>query len=144
MLTGKFGIPPEKDGEFSGVFRDSLGAANLVKVRGEKRRVLDVSQGAGVEADTAGCMGVALANLSTSSASITATVWDSGTNLGSQTITAAGGGHTSFVLPTQIPLTAGKHGIVRFQSNATGGITGLGLRFSPFGTFTSVPTIVGQ
>jgi hypothetical protein len=93
--------------------------------------------------DTAGfVMGVALANLSTSSASITATVWDdSGTNLGSQTITIAGSGHTSFVLPTQIPLTAGKRGIVRFQTSSTSGITGLGLRFSPFGTFTSVPTM---
>ena len=94
-------------------------------------------------ADTAGfVMGVALANLSTSSASITATVWDdSGTNLGSETITIAGSGHTSFVLPTQIPLTAGKRGIVRFQTSSTSGITGLGLRFSPFGTFTSVPTM---
>jgi len=94
--------------------------------------------------DTAGfVMGVALANLSTSSTSVTATIWDdSGTNLGIQTITIAGRGHTSFVLPTQIPPTAGKRGTVRFQSNATGGITGLGLRFSPFGTFTSVPTII--
>ena len=93
--------------------------------------------------NTAGfTMGVALANLSTSSANITATIWDdSGNQLGTQNITVAGSGHTSFVLPNQIALTSGKRGIVRFQSTATGGISGLGIRFSPFGTFTSVPTI---
>jgi hypothetical protein len=91
--------------------------------------------------NTAGfVMGVALANLSISSANITATMWDdSGNQLGTQTIPIAGNGHTSFVLPTQLPLTAGKRGIVTFQ--ASGGITVLGLRFSPFGTFTSVPTM---
>jgi hypothetical protein len=93
--------------------------------------------------NTAGfVMGVALANLSTSSASITATMWDdSGNLLGTQTITIAGSGHTAFVLPNQLTLTTGRRGIVQFQSAATGGITGLGLRFSSFGTFTSVPTM---
>jgi hypothetical protein len=91
--------------------------------------------------DAAGfTMGVALANLSTTTATVTATVWDdSGNQLGTQTLTLAGSGHTSFVLPTQIPVTAGKRGIVQFQS--PGGMAGLGLRFSPFGTFTSVPTM---
>jgi hypothetical protein len=91
--------------------------------------------------NTAGfVMGVAVANLSTSSASVTATMWDDiGNQLGTQNLTIAGSGHTSFVLPTQIPLTAGRRGIVKFQS--AGGIAGLGLRFSPFGTFTSVPTM---
>ena len=93
--------------------------------------------------NTAGfVMGVALANLSSSSANITATMWDdSGNLLGTQIITIAGSGHTAFVLPNQLTLTAGKRGIVKFQSAASGGITGLGLRFSPFGTFTSVPTM---
>jgi virginiamycin B lyase len=93
--------------------------------------------------NTAGfVMGVALANLSASSANITATIWDdSGSLLGTQTITIAGSGHTAFVLPNQLTLTTGRRGIVQFQSAATGGITGLGLRFSPFGTFTSVPTM---
>jgi hypothetical protein len=91
--------------------------------------------------NTAGfVMGVALANLSTSFASVTVTMWDdSGNQLGTQNLTIAGSGHTAFVLPNQFPLTAGKRGIVRFQ--AAGGIAGLGLRFSPFGTFTSVPTM---
>jgi hypothetical protein len=85
-------------------------------------------------------MGVALANLSTTTASVIATIWDdSGNQLGTQTFTIAGSGHTSFVLPTQISATAGRRGIVQFQN--PGGLAGLGLRFSPFGTFTSVPTM---
>jgi hypothetical protein len=91
--------------------------------------------------NTAGfVMGIALANLSTSLASVTITMWDDlGNQLGTQNLTIAGSGHTAFVLPTQFPLTVGKRGIVKFQ--AIGGLAGLGLRFSPFGTFTSVPTL---
>ena len=91
--------------------------------------------------NTAGfVMGVALANLLTSSANVTATMWDAnGNRLGTQTITIAGNGHTSFVLPIQLPVTAGRLGIVQFQS--AGGLAGVGLRFSPFGTFTSVPVM---
>lgn len=87
-------------------------------------------------------MGVALVNLSASSTRVTATIWDdSGTQLGTQTFIVAGSGHTAFALPSQLALTAGRRGIVRFQSSAPTGIAGLGLRFSPFGTFTSVPTL---
>jgi hypothetical protein len=91
--------------------------------------------------NTAGfLMGVALANLSTSFASVTVTMWDDlGNQLGTQNLSIAGSGHAAFVLPNQFPLTSGKRGILRFQ--ATGGIAGLGLRFSPFGTFTSVPAM---
>ena len=87
-------------------------------------------------------MGVAIANLSSASAAITTTIWDdSGNPLGTQTLTISGSGHTAFVLTDQLAVTTGKRGIVRFQSASAGGITGLGLRFSPFGTFTSVPTM---
>jgi hypothetical protein len=91
--------------------------------------------------NTAGfVMGVALANLSATFASVTVTMWDDiGTQLGVQSLSITGSGHTAFVLPTQFPLTSGKRGIVKFQT--AGGIAGLGLRFSPFGTFTSVPTM---
>ena len=90
-------------------------------------------------------MGVALANLSTSSANITATIFDvNGNQLGTQNFTVAGSGHTAFTLPQQWALTVGQQGIIQFQSNATGGIAGLGFRFSPFNTFTSVPTILPQ
>jgi hypothetical protein len=85
-------------------------------------------------------MGVALANLSTSFATVIATIWDAnGNQLGTQTLTIVGNGHSSFVLPSELPATTGQLGIVQFQSS--GGLAGLGLRFSPFGTFTSVPTM---
>ena len=86
--------------------------------------------------------GVALANLSSTQASITATIWDeNGNQLGTPTITVAGSGHTAFVLSTKFPLTIGNRGIVQFQNPSGGALDGLGLRFSPYGTFTSVPTI---
>jgi hypothetical protein len=86
--------------------------------------------------------GVALANLSSTQASITATIWDeNGNQLGTPTITVAGSGHTAFVLSTKFPLTIGNRGIIQFQNPSGGALDGLGLRFSPYGTFTSVPTI---
>jgi probable HAF family extracellular repeat protein len=87
-------------------------------------------------------MGVALANLATEPATMTATIWDeSGRMLGTQNIPLAGSGHTSFVLPTGILLTSGRRGILQFQTTGTRGMAGLGLRFSPLMTFTSVPPI---
>jgi hypothetical protein len=75
-------------------------------------------------------------------ASIAATIWDeNGSRLVAPTITVAGSGHTAFVTPTGLPLTTGKRGIVQFQNPSGGALDGLGLRFSPFGTFTSVPLI---
>lgn len=86
--------------------------------------------------------GVAIANLSAAPADINATIWDDGGNqLGTRTISMLANGHTAFALPDQLPATAGKRGIVRFQSAGAGNIAGLGLRFSPFGTFTSVPPL---
>jgi probable HAF family extracellular repeat protein len=85
-------------------------------------------------------MGVALANLVSESAVITAIIWDEeGTMLGTQNIPVAGSGHTSFVLPAEILLTSGKRGIVQFRTTGNRGVAGLGLRFSPLMTFTSVP-----
>jgi len=45
-------------------------------------------------------------------------------------------GHTSFVLTDRFPITMGRRGSIRFNASPKG-FTGLGLRFSPFGTFTS-------
>lgn len=53
VLMDNFGIPQEKHDEFQSVFFESLEDAKLVEAHGQKRRVIDVSQGAGVEADTA-------------------------------------------------------------------------------------------
>jgi hypothetical protein len=87
-------------------------------------------------------MGVALANLSTSSTNVSATTWDDrGVQLGSQVIAIPGSGHTAFVLPDKIGTTTGKRGFVTFQGSTPDGLAGLGLRFSPFFTFTSLPTL---
>jgi choice-of-anchor C domain-containing protein len=89
--------------------------------------------------------GLAVANLSSGGATVSATMWDhNGVLLGSQPVTLPGNGHTSFAFPDKLPATAGRRGIVRFENLGGGGLTGLGLRFSPFGTFTSVPTIMAQ
>lgn len=90
-------------------------------------------------------MGVAVANPSAFPANMTATIWDeNGNQLGTQNITIAANGHTSFALPTLLTLTVGRRGLVQFHTTTGDGVTGLGLRFSPFGTFTSVPTILRQ
>lgn len=96
--------------------------------------------------NTAGfATGVALLNLASASSTISATIWDdAGVQIGTQVFNLSGTGHLAFSLPSQLPVTAGKRGIVQFQSPATGGVAGIGLRFSPYGTFTSVSTIVLQ
>ena len=94
--------------------------------------------------NTAGfTMGIALVNLTKGSTPVTAAIWDDrGTLIGTQNLgPIAGNGHMSFVLPSLIPLTAGKRGVVLFDIGSNSGIAGLGLRFSPFSTFTSVPAI---
>ena len=82
--------------------------------------------------NTAGFVtGVAFANTSIPMASITVTAWDdSGARITSQAIPVAESGHTSFVLPSQFPLTAGKRGIRAASEFGGGGLAGLGLRFS--------------
>jgi hypothetical protein len=93
--------------------------------------------------NTAGAVtGVAIANGSSAAVSVTATIWDqNGTLLGTETIPLAAEGHTAFQLPTQYSITVGKMGVMQLQSGAAG-LTAVGLRFSAFGTFTSVPVIV--
>ena len=88
-------------------------------------------------------MGIAIENLGNAIAPLVATAWDeSGNPLGSETtIQFAASGHSAFQLPAQLPATAGKRGYVKFQ-NPLGTLSGLGLRFIPYGTFTSVPSIL--
>jgi hypothetical protein len=85
--------------------------------------------------------GVAIGTLSNSAATITATFYDiNGNALGTpQAIPLAANGHTSFMLYLQYPFTANKQGSVVFTGTT---VMGLGLRASPYGTLTSVPTIL--
>jgi len=88
--------------------------------------------------------GVALANLTSAPVTVTATIWDrSGSQIGTQSFVMLANGHTAFDLATQWTATDNQQGIIAFQSSG-GGLTGLGLRFSPFGTFTSVPSILSN
>jgi hypothetical protein len=46
--------------------------------------------------------------------------------------------HQSFALTDKYPETAGRLGYVKFSTDGLGGIAGIGLRFAPNGTFTSM------
>lgn len=84
--------------------------------------------------------GVALANQASTAQTITAILLDqNGVQLASSQINLPSFGHSSFYLNSQFSQSANQLGIIQFQSS--GGVTGVGLRFSPTGTFTSVPII---
>jgi hypothetical protein len=82
--------------------------------------------------------GMALANLAATTSNITATVLDlNGSLLASQQIALGPLEHRSFFVDQQFPAASNQLGIVQLQSSV--GLTVVGLRFSPTGTFTSVP-----
>jgi hypothetical protein len=95
--------------------------------------------------DTGGFLtAVAVANVSTSPATITATVLDTnGNQLGTYSVPLAGNGHTSFVFPSQFAVTTNQQGMVQFTNTSGGNLAGVGLRASTTtGTFTSIPVIL--
>jgi hypothetical protein len=84
--------------------------------------------------------GVALANETQSSASITASVLDqNGVRLASSQISLPAFAHMSLFVDQLFSVSANGLGVVQFQS--TEAITAIGLRFSPSGSFTSIPTV---
>ncbi len=84
--------------------------------------------------------GVALANLSTQSASVGLILRDdTGTVLQTTSLTLPANGHSAFVLGTNYPLTAGKRGTVEFDS-ASAQISVLGIRANG-NAFTSIPVL---
>jgi hypothetical protein len=84
--------------------------------------------------------GLAFVNQSSSLAGITLTLFDDN---GVQLSTFPGGiaalGHASLFVKEIFPISANRRGIIRLQSS--GVIAAVGLRFSPSGTFTSVPIL---
>jgi hypothetical protein len=73
--------------------------------------------------------GVAVANITAMSAVVTVTIRnDAGTSIGAATIDLPGQGHTTFMLNSQYPVTAGKRGTVEFRTTNSGVISVLGLR----------------
>jgi len=95
--------------------------------------------------DTAGFLtAVAIANPSTTPATISASVLDANGNpIGTYSFSLDANGHTSFVLPDKFAVTGGQQGIVQFQNTSGGSLAGVGLRASTAsGTFTSLPVIL--
>ena len=82
--------------------------------------------------------GIALTNLSASRQTVTATLLDdNGSQLGTAQITLQPLGHSAFYVDERFPPAFRHLGIVQFQSGS--GLTGIGLRFNPTGSFTSIP-----
>jgi hypothetical protein len=52
--------------------------------------------------------------------------------------------HRAFVLADKYPVTRGRIGYVKFSTTGLGGVAGIGLRFSPSGTFTSMHFVSGR
>jgi len=83
---------------------------------------------------------LAIANQSAAPQTVAVTLFDqSGVQVASSQVNLPAFGHSAFFVPAQFAQAAGQLGIIQFQSAA--GVTGIGLRFSPAGTFTSIPII---
>lgn len=97
--------------------------------------------------DNAGGVGlsVALANTSARAANVGVVIRDvTGAQIGTGTLALETGGHTSFVLPAQYPVTANKQGTIEFDTPPGGRISALGIRNTPLGTtqtLTAIPTL---
>ncbi len=87
--------------------------------------------------------GVAVANISTSSANVSVTVRDDtgATTLQTRTLTLPAQGQASFSLAGRFSQTVKKLGTVEFVPPAGGQIGVLGLRFNPTGAFSTVPPL---
>ena len=87
-------------------------------------------------------LGVALQNVSALQGRIPVILRDdSGTQIGTDSITLAGLGHTSFVLGELYPATANLRGTIEFDTPSGGRISALGIRFTPPGTLTTIPVL---
>lgn len=87
--------------------------------------------------------GIALVNLAPDeAASVTAILYDEGgVEFGRGSINLPPNGHTAFSVTSLFPGAAGKRGFIEFRADRPAGIMGLGLRFQPTLSFTSVPIV---
>jgi len=86
--------------------------------------------------------GIAMVNTAADRASLVAVARDeNGLVLGQFGLPLIAGGHTAFVLGERLATSQGRRGSIEFHQSAGGAVTGLGLRFSPSGSFTSVPGV---
>ena len=93
--------------------------------------------------NTAGSvLGVALAGLAAPATIGVVIRDDSGTQIGGESLRLAAGGHASFVLPTQYPVTANKRGTIEFDTTNPGQISVMGMRFTPpNNALTTIPPL---
>ena len=87
--------------------------------------------------------GIAVTNQSPySPADLTLVLRDeAGNTLSTESLSLPVRGHTSFSIGDKYSALSGRRGTVEVRSSSGGRVNVLGLRFSPFGSFTSVPTI---
>jgi hypothetical protein len=84
--------------------------------------------------------GLALVNQSSTNSSLTVTLYDDdGVELDSLRGGLFALGHGSGFVKELFPASSNRRGIILLQSE--GAVTGVGLRFSPSGSFTSVPIV---
>ncbi len=87
-------------------------------------------------------LGVALQNVAASPATIPVILRDdNGVRTGSDSITLAGLGHTSFVVGQRYPVTQNGRGTIEFDTPVGGRIGALGMRSTPAGTLTAIPVL---
>jgi hypothetical protein len=87
-------------------------------------------------------LGVALQNIASQAANVAVVIRnDTGSQIGSGSISLPGSGHSSFVLSDQFPVTANQRGTIEFDTPLGGKISALGIRFTPPGTFTTIPVL---
>jgi hypothetical protein len=85
--------------------------------------------------------GLAMANVASTPAAIPVIIRDdTGTTIGSATVSLPGYGHTAFMLASQYSVIQGKRGTVEFDTPSAGQISVLGLRVAPIGTTRSFAT----
>ena len=92
--------------------------------------------------NTDGCgVGVGLVNTGHEAASLAATIWDDDwTVLSHEALSLPARGHASFALSEKFPVTANRHGVLKFHvSEPT--IAGMALRFEPDGRFVTLPNL---
>ncbi len=87
--------------------------------------------------------GIALVNLAPDEpASVTAILYDEGgVEFVRGAINLPPNGHTAFSVTDLFPAAAGRRGFLEFRADRPAGIMGLGLRFQPTLSFTSVPIV---
>jgi hypothetical protein len=86
--------------------------------------------------------GVAVSSVSSQAVTVPVIIRDdTGAQIGTSTIPLAANGHTSFMLATQFPSTAGILGTLEFDTPAGAQLSVLGIRSPPALTFTTLPAL---